>query len=191
MAKPPVINVGKNMDHPHLKGRFILRIWVPVEQAGLVVGQRGEIKRQASVRSIDCPVRSREKRCRCFLVCWCSSLLIMMPCGWWWWRRSRFLHATGSWLNVVRGLELAMKTHPREFDGRRNQALDEPARKRRHNAEVFLADGSWGTGRYTAARTSISSFDSPDQQPRGYVVLASVKCFFFALPSVLFAGLSR
>lgn len=60
MAKPPAINLGKNMDHPHLKGRFTLRIWVPVEQAGLVGGQSGEIKRQASVRSIDCPVRSGE-----------------------------------------------------------------------------------------------------------------------------------
>ena len=24
--------IGKNMDHPHLKGRFTLRIWIPVEQ---------------------------------------------------------------------------------------------------------------------------------------------------------------
>lgn len=28
----PTFGVGKNMDHPHFKGRFTLRIWVPIEQ---------------------------------------------------------------------------------------------------------------------------------------------------------------
>ncbi|CAM9223143.1 unnamed protein product, partial [Scytosiphon promiscuus] len=57
MAKPkPGFTVGKNMDHPHLKGRFTLRIWIPVEDTALVIGKCGEIKQETSVRSIDSPV---------------------------------------------------------------------------------------------------------------------------------------
>ena len=56
MSKPAV-KVGKDMDHPHLKGRFTLRIWIPAEQTGLVIGESVEMKRQTGVRSIDCPVR--------------------------------------------------------------------------------------------------------------------------------------
>lgn len=28
----PAFTVGRNMDHPHLKGKFTLRVWIPVEQ---------------------------------------------------------------------------------------------------------------------------------------------------------------
>ncbi|CAM9945133.1 unnamed protein product, partial [Discosporangium mesarthrocarpum] len=51
--------LSRNLDHPHLKGRFKLRLWVPVEQVGLVIGKGGKgtaaVKRESSVKSIETP----------------------------------------------------------------------------------------------------------------------------------------
>lgn len=74
MAKPkPDFTVGRNMDHPHLKGRFTLRIWIPAEETALVISKCGQIKQQdTNVKSIDCPVS-----------CCCLCIVVMMLLCWW------------------------------------------------------------------------------------------------------------
>ncbi|CAM9999562.1 unnamed protein product [Laminaria digitata] len=59
----PTFNLGRNMDHPHLKGRFTLRFWVPFEQTPVLISSsngvlRG-IVRASSVKSIECYSVSR------------------------------------------------------------------------------------------------------------------------------------
>ncbi|CAM9505734.1 unnamed protein product [Choristocarpus tenellus] len=57
---PDAFVLSRNLDHPHLKGRFKLRLWVPTEQVGLVIGKSGKtvlgIKRDSGIKSINNPV---------------------------------------------------------------------------------------------------------------------------------------